>query len=156
MNKFRFLIIPVIIFILVFGMTSNLNPVLAEDPPPALPSSFYGEVQFASSPPIIGDFVEAYVPGVTAYVVRDAIGSYPTDKLVYALSIPGDNLLTPEKDGGLEGDEVTLKINERIVALGGVAFWYECSVGFTSTSCEFERSLCRCIWGDCELLRFGD
>ena len=73
MTKLRFLVIPVIIIILVFGMTSNLNPVLADDPPPALPSSFYGEIQYASSTPIIGDFVEAYVPGVATYVVRDAI-----------------------------------------------------------------------------------
>lgn len=118
MNRIKILVNTLLIVAMVFGFNSFTSPVLAENTPPALPSGFYGEIQFVTAAPNSGDYVEAYVEGISSYVVRDVIETYQTTKLVYALNIPGDDPTTPDKDGGLEGDSVTFKISDRIVATG--------------------------------------
>lgn len=89
---------------------SLLNP-----PPPPLPSSFYGEVRFSDSPPIAGNALEAYLPGVigpaaTATIVDTA------GVLTYSIIVPGDTDGTAKKEGGLPGELITFKINGRVVA----------------------------------------
>lgn len=91
--------------------------------PPVLPASFYGEIHFMPDDgvPSVGDYLEAFVPGNSSYVVRTQIVSYDS-KLVYAIRIPGDDLATTAvKEGGVEGDQVTFKIGTRVVAL---ATWH--------------------------------
>ncbi len=84
--------------------------------PPGLPSSFYGEIHILTNPPSAGELVEAYVPGVTLPVASTAILN--TNPLTYSIDVPGDVTGTPVKDGGVEGDVVTFKINEHVVATG--------------------------------------
>ena len=86
---------------------------------PVMPSSFWGMIHYQTDDgaPSIGDFVEAYVPDMTGYVARGAIADLE-GSLVFAFDVPGDNTATPDKDGGLEGDVVTFKIDNRIVAAG--------------------------------------
>lgn len=97
---------------------------------PPLPSSFNGEVHFqaADGAPVIGDFLEAWVPGMASYASRAAIKDDPErpGSLVYAIDVRGDDLDLVGKDGGTEGDLVTFKIGGRIVS---TATWH----GGTST-----------------------
>ncbi len=86
------------------------------NPPPVLPSSFYGEIHILTNPPSAGQLVEAYVPGVTPPVATTAIKN--TAPLTYLIDVPGDVVATPAKDGGVEDDVVTFKINGHVVATG--------------------------------------
>ena len=86
---------------------------------PPLPSSFYGEIHIFDNSPETGDVVEAYVPGVTGPVVSTTI-VLDSSTLIYTINIPGDDGIGP-KEGGMEGDEITFKINGRIVA---TAIWH--------------------------------
>jgi PKD repeat protein len=89
------------------------------NPPPPLPSSFYGEIHINDTPPIAGQYVEAYIDGITGPAATVAIkGAAP---LTYMIKIAGDLLGTPAKDGGEEGDLITFKINGRVVATG---YWH--------------------------------
>ncbi len=82
--------------------------------PPSLPSSFYGEIHFSAGAPSVGQLVEAYLPGMTGPAATAQITSH--SGLTYTLDVPGDVLDTPAKEGGAEGDLITFKINDRIVA----------------------------------------
>jgi hypothetical protein len=116
-KKIRVLTVLVLMAGLLMG---SLNPALAAPDAPPTPSSFYGEIQFVGGDgePIEGDYVEAYVPGVTGYVARTAIQTYE-ENLVYAINVPGDDSETAGvKEGGVENDVVTFKIAGRIVATG--------------------------------------
>ncbi len=84
--------------------------------PPELPSSFYGEIHILTNPPSAGQLVEAYVPGVILPVATTAILN--TNPLTYAIDVPGDVTGTPAKEGGVENDVVTFKINGHAVASG--------------------------------------
>ncbi len=90
------------------------------EPLPPLPSSFYGAIHFVDGDggPVLGDTIYAYVPGLSDPVVSDIIELEGTD-LVYTFDVPGD---MPEtvgiKEGGVEGETITFKINGRIVATG--------------------------------------
>ncbi len=92
-----------------------VNTVYAQPP---LPSSFYGEIHITDGAPIVGDTINAYVPGVPGIAASTTVKS-DAGKLVYNINIPGDIPDTAlEKEGGIEGDVVTFKIGERIVATG--------------------------------------
>lgn len=118
MNKIRFLFGTLLVAALLFG---SLVTARAADPvPPPFPSSFYGEVHYVSGDgilPGVGDNVEAYVPGPAGSIASKGI-VLDTPNLVYAINVPGDNPNTPAKDGGLENDVVTFKINGRVVGTG--------------------------------------
>jgi VCBS repeat-containing protein len=77
--------------------------------PPVLPASFYGEIHISDGAPNAGDLVEAYLPGVTGVAASGTITTY-LGKLVYSFDIPGT--------ADTEGDLITFKINERVVATG--------------------------------------
>ena len=83
--------------------------------PPGFPSSFYGEIHLTPSPSA-GNYVEAYVPGAAGYVARTAITD--TTPLTYAFDVPGDITGTTAKEGGVEGDVITFKINTNVVGKG--------------------------------------
>ena len=95
------------------------------NPPPVLPSSFYGEIHFNDGGPVAGDLIEAYIDGVSGAAASSAI--FADTGLVYTLDVPGDMAGTPAKEGGVEGDTITFKINGRAVATG---IWH----GATNTS----------------------
>ncbi len=106
-----------ILFLLTVLLLGGSKAALAAPAIPPTPSSFYGEIHFQSGDgePAEGAYVEAYVPGVSGYVARDALTTN-NENLVYAMNIPGDDSYTAEKDGGLSGDTITFKIGGRIVA----------------------------------------
>ena len=89
------------------------------NPPPSLPSSFYGEIHINDSAPVVDDLIEAHIAGVTGPAATAAITSH--SGLTYLMNIPADLLGTSAKDGGSEGDLITFKIGTRIVATG---FWH--------------------------------
>jgi len=87
--------------------------------PPERPSGYYGEIDFVlgDGEPTTASSIEAYVPGVSGPVVSSNLVENGSDGLVYSLKVPADNPATPEKDGGVSGDEVTFMIGDRIVAV---------------------------------------
>jgi VCBS repeat-containing protein len=95
-------------------VTIHVNMV---NPPPGLPSSFYGEIHYFTNPPTAGQLVEAFIQGGTSAVASTAIKN--TTPLTYSFDVPADQASTPAKDGGTEGDVITFKINGRVVATGG-------------------------------------
>lgn len=93
--------------------------VQTSNPPPSLPASFYGQVQFSDTAPQAGDTLSVQIAGAAAafsvpLVSHDGL-------LVYQLDLPGDNPDTPAKDGGQNGDAVTFRWDERLL---GVSEWY--------------------------------
>jgi hypothetical protein len=112
MSKIKFAAISVIITLLLFGMVNIATAAV-----PVLPSSFYGAVTFSDSPPAVDDVMQAFVPGISGAIASAKIKESSGD-LVYSINLPGDDLDTAPKDGGEEGDIVTFKISERIVAKG--------------------------------------
>jgi VCBS repeat-containing protein len=97
---------------------------------PVLPANFYGEVHFSDNAPSAGDLVEAYIDGVVGTAATVVIAN-TSGTLTYSFSIPGDQAASSTKEGGLEGDLITFKINgsDRVVA---TAFWH----GGTSTQLD--------------------
>jgi hypothetical protein len=79
-------------------------------------SFFYGEVQVSNNPPQAGDFLSASVAGVSTPFTTTLHSADPN--LVYDIGIPCDSPTTPEKDGGVEGDEVIFRLGTRQVAKG--------------------------------------
>ena len=100
--------------------TATVTIHVLDAQPPILPTSFYGEIHINDSPPVAGNFVEAYVAGAASYVARVAITG--TTTLTYAFDVPGDIPSTTPVEGGTAGGLVTFKINGRVVA---TAPWYE-------------------------------
>jgi len=124
MRNKKLYLITLVVLVLAAVM---LQPAQAQPP---LPSSFNGEVHFqlTDGTPALGDFLEAWVPGMASYASRAAIKDYPigSGNLVYSIDVPGDDLDTVGKDGGIEGELVTFKIGGRIIS---TATWH----GGTST-----------------------
>ena len=89
-------------------------------PPPPLPSSFFGEIHIFDNAPVAGNKVEIFVPGVSVPIAIATIISADST-LVYTADVPGDIIGTPAKEGGLQGETLTFKIGDRVVASG---FWH--------------------------------
>ena len=102
--------------------TATVTIHVNEDtPPPPVPSSFHGEIHFFDSPPLAGvDTVQVFVPGIVDPSATATIGT-DGSILFYALNVPGDIVGTPTKEGGLENETLTFKINGRMVA---TAVWH--------------------------------
>lgn len=116
MKRSRIFVGILITIVMVFGMVGT---VYAQPP---LPSSFYGLVKFNDNAPVVGNIVEAYVPGISGPVATTAIKLDGAD-LVYNINVPGDIPdTTGEKEGGTDGEAVTFKIGTRIVA---TATWHQ-------------------------------
>lgn len=105
-------------------VTINVNQVT---PPPVLPSSFYGELHIFDNPPAVGGAVTIFAAGapVAVAAIRDN-----NSALVYSVDVPGDDPATPGKEGGVEGEILTFKIGDRVVANGT---WH----GGTNTRLDF-------------------
>ena len=86
-------------------------------PPPPIPSSFFGEIHIIDNPPQIGDLVQVFLPGAGTPVITSAI-RLSDSTLVYTINVPGDIAGTPAKEGAVEGETLTFKINGRVVATG--------------------------------------
>ena len=116
-----------------FDGSTNSPPatvsILVTIPLPPFPSSFYGEIHISDNPPAVGNTVEAYVPGITGPAATAAISTNAAD-LVYHLDVLGDLEGTSDKEGGVEGDTITFKINGRVVA---TSVWH----GGTNTPLNF-------------------
>lgn len=119
MSKTKYLISLLLIGMMVFGYVGRVQAGQL----PA--SSFYGTVIFMSGDtgaPTSGSELKAYVPGVDLAVGTSVIGDYepPTTGdgiLDYAINVNGDDIATElVKEGGAEGDTITLKIGTRVVA----------------------------------------
>ena len=84
-------------------------------PQPPLPSSFWGYIHFNDTAPIVGSLLTADIDGVT---IPPAASFNLLDASNYAFNVPGDLPSTTDKEGGVEGDIITFKIDGRIVATG--------------------------------------
>jgi Bacterial Ig domain/PKD domain len=101
---------------LLTSNTATVNITVNEAQPPVQPSTFYGNIQYYSGPPV-GGVVEAFVPGNTSPVATKAIVGSTT--LTYAaFDVPGDITGTSVVEGGTEGGVVTFVISGRVVAKG--------------------------------------
>jgi hypothetical protein len=118
MKKAKLFSITILSIILLVSLA--IPALAAPDDPPPMPSNFYGDIHFQSGDdgPIAGDFVDAYVPGLTGYVARAAITTSGSN-LVYAINVPSDDPYTTEIiEGGVENAAVTFRIGTRTVAVG--------------------------------------
>ena len=91
----------------------ELVPTITQPP---LPSSFWGYIQFnvGDGVPGVGSILTADIAGVTNPAATFTL----TDASNYAFNVPGDLAGTTAKEGGVEGDLITFKIDGRIVATG--------------------------------------
>lgn len=101
------------VILLIFTVFLGIETVHAESPP-IIPSSFYGEVQFA-----LGDFIpepgttqiDAYtdggvIPAASATITQSSTSTI----LIYAINVPGNS-------SDVQPTEVIFKITDRIVAI---------------------------------------
>ena len=125
MNKFRIITVVLTVALLLALVSS------AWADPPALPSSFWGEIHLTVGPPTPGvDRVTAFVAGITGDVGSGVITTFEGN-IVYSIDVRGDDPTTPgTKEGGAEGDIVTFQIGTRIV---GTGIWH----GGTSVELNF-------------------
>jgi PKD domain len=104
---------------LTLGSDYTFSFTVNGTPPPPLPSSFHGEIHIIDNPPVITDPVQIFAPDVSGADATALIDAYESN-LVYAVNVPGDIQVTPDKEGGAENDPLTFMINGRIV---GKANW---------------------------------
>jgi hypothetical protein len=83
--------------------------------PPPLPSSFHGEIHILDNPPDIGNTVDIQAPDVSGDAAVATIISVDPN-LVYQVNVRGDLPDTPAKEGGIDNDLLTFRINGRIAA----------------------------------------
>ncbi len=106
----------------ICGTVASFSPFAvmqqSDQTPPVIPANFYGEIHILENPPVAGNMVEVYVPGLSVPVATTAIAFYPPDLLVYTIDVPGDAPDTQVKEGGAEGDLLTFKVNGRVAATG--------------------------------------
>ncbi len=121
----------------LYSTVATVTIHITDDTPPVVPSSFHGQINISPNPPSAGDFVDAYVPGAASYVARTTIKN--TSPLTYAIDVPGDVVGTSAKEGGVDGDLVTFKINGNVV---GTGTWHSgTSVLLDFTSISYSVSL---------------
>jgi PKD repeat protein len=89
-------------------------------PPPPLPSSFHGEIHMLAAPASEGNKVEIYLPGESDPIASPTISPY-NSMLVYWEDVPGDIHGTAAREGAVEAEQLTFKINGRTV---GTAEWH--------------------------------
>lgn len=76
--------------------------------PPGLPATFYGAVKLNGADAPGGAVLVAHIDGVE--VARATIRTSATYGTIYSVSIPADDLDTPTRDGGQEGDTITFEV----------------------------------------------
>lgn len=83
---------------------------------PPLPSSFYGSVKVNGMDVPEGTEITAWINGIQFGTTHAFLyGS----TIVYSLSIPGDDPTTPAKEGGIEGETITFKIDHVTASQAG-------------------------------------
>ena len=95
------------IFIAILALTLTFSLVAGVEAVPPLPSSFYGTVKLDGANVPDGTVVSAWIRGVK-YTETQTL-TYLGDS-VYAVRVPGDDLETPEVEGGVEGDTIILSL----------------------------------------------
>lgn len=99
-------------FALVLALVLTLAAAGAVGAQPPLPHQFWGEVTINGSPAPDGTTVSAHI-GSLSWSTTTSGGSYgytPT------FVIDGDDPVTPEKDGGIEGEVIVFKVNGMLAA----------------------------------------
>jgi len=118
---------------------------------PPLPSSFYGLVIANGNPTAEGISVTAWIGG--EQWAGTMVTSYQGN-LVYSIDVPGDDPLTPESEGGVEGDTIHFYVGDRLVLQLGT--WHsgtDIGLSLTVGSTEAERLYLPLILKDFTTLR---
>jgi len=82
----------------------SFNSVVSAQPP--IPFNPWGTATIHGSPAPDGSVVEAYIQDTLFATMHDG-----TSNDYYSIIIPADDPDTPEKEGGINGDEVIIKVN---------------------------------------------
>ena len=89
---------------IVIFLSANVRTVSAF---PVLPSSFYGEVKVNWMNAPEGTMIEAIIDGTV--VATGVVQTYENNS-VYAINVPGEDIDTPGRDGGKEGDTISFRV----------------------------------------------
>ncbi|MBA7681366.1 hypothetical protein ES703_89704 [subsurface metagenome] len=90
------------------------------------PCRFYGTVQVDGAYVPDGTPITATVDGAGTWTTVNFTYTGSPAESVYVLDVPGDDPLTPEKDGGVEGDAVTFTIIHGSTDLAaGSGIWHK-------------------------------
>jgi hypothetical protein len=92
---------------LVLILATLFVPSMTAQAFPALPSSFYGVVSYNGQNVPDGTVVEALING---QVIAQGLSQTYEGKSVYSLDVSGDDSQTSEKEGGVEGDEISFRV----------------------------------------------
>ena len=89
-----------------------------------------------------GDKVEVFIPGVSTPIATVTIIGTMSRTSVYVANVPGDITGTPAKEGAVEGETLTFKINNRMVARG-CGRRHECRVEYPPAAGPAWRAIYR-------------
>ena len=136
MRRDRAILIAILVLTLLFSLVTGVEAV------PPLPSSFYGTVKLDGANVPDGTVVSAWIRGVK-YTETQTL-TYLGDS-VYAVRVPGDDLETPEVEGGVEGDTIIFMVGE--TAAIEVGTWHSgTDVELNLTACSLFGDLdCSCL-----------
>lgn len=128
--------------IAILALTLTLSLVSSVEAVPPLPSSFYGTVELDGANVPDGTIVSAWIRGVK-YAETQTL-TYQGDS-VYAIRVPGDDLETPEVEGGVEGDTIIFMVGENATIQAGT--WHSgTDVELNLTTCSLFGDLdCSCL-----------
>ena len=98
----------VVIALTLIVLFAFVASVAAQPGPPPLPSSFWGTVRINGQNVPVGTEISAWING-TRYAWMASF-TYPGWGSVYALDVPGDQIGTPQIEGGKAGDMVRFKV----------------------------------------------
>jgi hypothetical protein len=93
-------------------------PTSVQAEPPPLPSSFYGTVKVDGKDAPSGTSITAWIKGVN-YGDPATVAIY-NGNTVFSISVPGDELSTPQIEGGVRGDVVQFRIDNQTTDQQGV------------------------------------
>lgn len=111
--------------IIVVAFTLLASGIAVAQQPPSLPCRFYGTVQVNLAYVTDGTLITATVAGAGTWTTVSITHTASPDESVYVLDISSDDPLTPEKDGGVEGDAVSLTIRYGSIDLAaGIGVWH--------------------------------
>ena len=131
-----------VILVVILALTCSLALATGVGAVPPLPSSFYGTVKLNKANVPDGTVVSAWIRG-SKYAETQTL-TYQGDS-VYAVRVPGDDLETPQIEGGVEGDTVIFMVGE--VAAIETGTWHSgTDVELNLTACSLVGDLdCNCL-----------
>ena len=142
------------ILVAILALTLSLSLVTGvEAEPPPLPSSFYGAAKLDGANVSDGTIVSAWIRGVK-YAETQTL-TYQGDS-VCAIRVPGDDLGTPEVEGGVEGDTIIFKVGEAAATQTGT--WHGgTDVEFNLTACSLFGDLnCSCLVDVADIMKVAN